>query len=423
MFYNKHLRYSKKALLYVLLTAVMLTACGQEQDETVGDADSVYAETIFSEQDASDVVEEETVEISKTDERTENVPEADEAVSTDALSKSDEVAEADTLKERFGANCISEQTFEVELSECGGKVWFVPYAPSGAEDFHIQIIQDGEVLTDINGYVPEKLEEQEFSSLDAVAFFDVNYDNMTDIVLIETYGDTSFAAIYYGRTYTGWGIPVVFSAQEQISDNISGLVEPLTVPMIRSFLSNGKNNGEFTDYQEAYRAIGRLSDLETTGRWEYNLIYFDGDDIPELVSGVRGYYISLYTFHDGRIYTLMDCEAYGAGGNPGYEYVPGQNSMRNYNTDYAGLILYTTYASISDQYTMDESVQVITYNFDDANGNGIPDESEEASFGYCNVSYIDGVEITADEYASYNVGEYEYIEPVMSLEELMAALD
>ena len=404
MFYRGHFRHSRKTLLYVLLTVGMLTACGQGRDASVGDAGGVYAETIISQQDSSDVVEEETVEIAKTDEETENV------------------SEADALKERFGANCISEQTFEVELSECDGTVWFVPYAPLGAEDFHMQIIQDEEVLTDISGYVPEELEEQEFSSLDAVAFFDVNYDNMTDIVLIETYGDTSFAAIYYGRTYTGWSIPIIFSAQEQLSDNISGLVEPLTVPMIRSFLSNGKKNGEFTDYQEAYRAISRLSDLETTGRWGYNLIYFDGDDIPELVSGVKGYYISLYTFHDGTIYTLMDYEAYGAGGNPGYEYVPGQNSRRNYNTDYAGLILYTTYASLSDQYTMDESVQIITYNFDDANGNGIPDEGEEASYGYCNVSYIDGVEITADEYASYNVGEYEYIEPVMSLEELTAAL-
>ena len=422
MFYRKHFRHRNKTLLYALLTVGMLTACGQGRDESVFDTDNGEKTGAVLEKDFAEEMKEDTEEIFKTDRATENVPEADETVTTDGLSKADE-AEEDALKQRFGANCISGQTFEVELSECDGKVWFVPYAPSGAEDFHMQIIQDGEVLTDISGYVPKELEEQEFSSLDAVAFFDVNYDNMTDIVLIETYGDTSFAAFYYGRTYTGWGIPIVFSAQEQISDNISGLVEPLTVPMIRSFLSNGKKNGEFTDYQEAYRSISRLSDLETTGRWGYNLIYFDGDDIPELVSGVRGYYISLYTFQDGRIYTLMDCEAYGAGGTPGYEYVPGQKSRRNYNTDYAGLILYTTYASLSDQYTMDESVQIITYNFDDANGNGRPDESEEASYGYCNVSYIDGVEITADEYASYNVGEYEYIEPVMSPEELTAALD
>lgn len=422
MYYRGHFRYSRKTLIYVLLTVGMLTACGQGQDESVGVGDHRKETEVVSEKDFVEEVKEDTEEIFKTDGATENVPEADKAVTTDGSSKADG-AEEDALKERFGANCISEQTFEVELSECDGKVWFVPYAPSGVEDFHMQIIQDEEVLTDISGYVPEELEGQEFSSLDAVAFFDVNYDNMTDIVLIETYGDTSYAAIYYGRTYTGWGIPVVFSAQEQISDNISGLVEPLTVPMIRSFLSNGKKNGEFTDYQEAYRAIGRLSDLETTGRWEYNLIYFDDDDIPELVSGVRGYYISLYTFQDGRIYTLMDCEAYGAGGNPGYQYVPGKNSRRHYNTGYAGLILSTTYASISDQHTMDENVEIITYNFDDANGNGIPDESEEASYGYYSVSYIGGVEVTADECASYNVGEYEYIEPVMSLEELTAALN
>lgn len=52
---------------------------------------------------------------------------------TESIVESDSTAEkatvTDDMKEKFGENCISEQTFEVELSEYGGKVYFVPFAP------------------------------------------------------------------------------------------------------------------------------------------------------------------------------------------------------------------------------------------------------------------------------------------------------
>ncbi len=51
---------------------------------------------------------------------------------TESIVESDSTAEkatvTDDMKEKFGENCISEQTFEVELSEYGGKVYFVPLA-------------------------------------------------------------------------------------------------------------------------------------------------------------------------------------------------------------------------------------------------------------------------------------------------------
>ena len=48
---------------------------------------------------------------------------------------------------------------------------------------------------------------------------------------------------------------------------------------------------------------------------------------------------------------------YGATGNTGYEYVLRKNSMRNYNSDFAGAIVYTSYLSMSPQYSMDMIVQ------------------------------------------------------------------
>ncbi len=346
---------------------------------------------------------------------------ASAGIMTDTRSEtSEDERKPEEMKQRFGADCIAEQTFEVELSEYDGKVWFVPYAPSaGNPAFRMHIIQNGKVLKEIEGYVPESLREETFAGLDAVSFFDVNYDDITDIVLIETYGNTSFAAVYYGYN-DDYGAG--FLSQEDLSGNISSQVEPLTVPNIRGFLSDGKKNGEFSSYQEAYRAVSRLYDMEGSNGRTYDLIYVDGDDIPELVAGYNGYFVSLYTFDGGKVYTLMDGWGYGAMGNAGYEYVPGDNRLRNYNNDYAGAVLYTTFMTVVPQHRIDISAEIITLNFDDVNGNGFPDESEMESVGKYSVSYMDGKEILEEEYASYNEGEYVYIQGKMSLEELLEKL-
>ena len=313
------------------------------------------------------------------------------------------------IKELFGENCIAEQTFEVELGQYG-KVYFVPYAPSAKNpEFSMQIIQNGEVLMDIYSYVPEKLAGEPFVSLDEVAFFDINYDGITDIILVETYGDTSFAVVYY-RGYN-YGSKRLF-ANETLSDNLTEELEVVSISEICNYLSNGKENGEFSDYKEAYEAVSRLFELDCSWELGYDLIYFDEDDIPELVLGLSGYYVSMYTYHDGKVYTLMDYWGYGAGGNGGYEYCPGKNSLRNFNADDAGAIVYTTYMTVNDQHSLELVVEIVTYNYFD----------EEASGSYYSESYIDKVEISEQEVLSYDVGEYEWIKSVMSLEELLENL-
>lgn len=356
-----------------------------------------------------------------------NVPEEEETDigTSETMQMESEGAEEtkeDEMKQRFGENCITDQVFEVELSEYSGKVFFVPFAPSEDKPYyHIKIIQNEEVLTEIEAYIPDSLTGGEFDSLDAVSFYDVNYDDNTDIVMIETYGDKSFAAIYYG--YDGEeDYEKYFMIQERLSENITDQAEALSVPGIRSLLSDGKKNGEFSDYREAYYAVSRLCKLEGIEETGYDLIYFDEDDIPELAAGVDGYYTSLYTYADGKIYTLMDQWAYGAMGNSGYEYSPGKNSLRNYNADYAGAILYTTYMKIGSQYSMDTVVQIKSYNFDDVNENGVPDEDEMDSMGYYGVTYIDGKEVSQEECAIYDVGGYEYLRTTMSWKELQSEL-
>lgn len=405
--------FKRAASLSLLILTCMLTACGQEQGGIIskddlmkplaGESQTVGEAVVSAEKEASAAVGN---------------------TETEEAEASTGVAEVEELQKRFGENCITDQTFEAELSEYDGKVWFVSYEPTVENTEHsMQIVQDDKVLTEVRAYVPEELSGEQFKSLDAVSFYDVNYDNCTDIVTIATYGNKTFAAVYYGFAADAVEYDMYFLSQENLSDRITAEVSELTIPKLRAFLAAGKKNGKFADYREAYEAVVRLCELEDTSDSGYNLIYVDGDGIPELVSGKSGYYVNLYTYHDGRVYTLMNHWGYGAMGNAGYEYCPKENRLRNYNNDYAGAIWYATYMKMNERYSLETVAQIQTFNFDDANGNKKPDENEQASMGYYSKSYMDGKEVTEAECSVWDEGGFEYIEPCMSLADLRAALE
>lgn len=322
--------------------------------------------------------------------------------------------EMDAMQVMFGRDCISEQTFEVQLSEYDQKVYFVPSAPSQENpQFRIQLIQNGQVLKELSTYVPDELAEEEFRSLDAVSFYDINFDGNTDILLLETYGDTRFAAVYYGDfwiSYVG-DTYVGFYIHEEMSESLYEQVNPLTCSGISDFLTGGKKNGEFASYQEAYAAMSRVYDLEGEGR-EFNLIYFDEDDIPELVAGVSGYWMSLYTYSEGTVYCLANDWGYGAFGNMGYEYVPGKNSLRNIDTDNAGQIVNISYMTVNPEHSMEEVVWIKL----------VFSEEMNEDMEYDCTTYVNGEEVAEDEIDDYDVGEYEYIDTILSLQELLEKL-
>lgn len=196
-----------KFMVSALFLAGMVSACGQEQETT----DERSVESAFDKEQ----------EINEADEIPEEVPNAGTGTAQDSNAGTEEAFSVDKWSEQFGEYCISEQTFEVELSEYNGKVCFVPYRPSEDEEFHMQIVQDRSIFTEIKGRVPDNLAGESFKSLDAVSFFDVNYDAYTDIVLIETYGDTSFAAIYYGFAADGDEYERSFWFEERLSERIT----------------------------------------------------------------------------------------------------------------------------------------------------------------------------------------------------------
>ncbi|MDE6674014.1 MAG: hypothetical protein K2K19_04265, partial [Acetatifactor sp.] len=294
---KKRITYRSAMLLALRSLQGMLAACGQEPETEVGEPQTISSET--AENSAEDSV-------------------ADASETT--LSAAEETEEElDAMQEMFGKDCISDQTFEVELSEYDQKVYFVPFAPSSENpQFRMQLIQNGQVLKELHDYVPEGLEGEKFSGLDAVAFDDVNFDGNTDILLLETYGDIRFAAVYCGDRdeWEGWddGVRVSFYAQETLSESLSDQVNPLTISEIFSALTDGKKNGEFSSYQEAYEAVSRVYGLGSK-HMGYDLIYFDEDDIPDLVVGVSGFWMSMFTYDAGQVYCLMTDGGYGAFGH------------------------------------------------------------------------------------------------------------
>ena len=111
--------------------------------------------------------------------------------------------------------------------------------------------------------------------------------------------------------------------------------------------------------------------------YKYGLIYFDKDSIPELIIGLDGYWVSMYTYDNGKVYTIMDQWAYGAWGNNGYYYYPKKNCLYNGNANYAGVINYEFYGKIKNHKIVSlYSKEIKTEYYVDKNQNGYPDAEE-----------------------------------------------
>lgn len=412
-----------------------VSACGKDsgseeiQEETSG---PVASESVPA-QAASGTGGEESGELSAGIHAKESTPEGSgtQGSHAEAPDGDTQMAEYPEIAAMFGENCIASQTFEVTLREFDGAVWFVPYYHYPSEDQiapFIQIIQNGEVLSWIRRprqFMPECLSGQRFQSLDEVSFTDVNFDGITDVILIETYENAAFATICYGEVDDHDG-RTWFYSQDDLSENVTANADTLTASGVRDYLTGGKENGQFQSYQEAYQTMARIKALEAGKEPQYDLIYVDDDAVPELVSDHSGYFVSLYTYHDGSIYVLMDDWGYGAGGNHGYDYAPRKNSLYNFDTDLAGAILNDTYMAISEDHSLEILATLVSYNYDDENENGIPDEGEWGADTYREGTYryVDGecVPVSEDEWKKHDKGGYEPLLGRMSLSELQAAL-
>ncbi len=177
-----------------------------------------------------------------------------------------------------------------------------------------------------------------------------------------------------------------------------------------------------TDYREEY--IYKIRELSAKDESiQFALIDLIDNGVPELVAEHSGYDVSVFTCVDEGIVTLMDQWPYGAMGNMGYEYLPGQNIIRNYNMESAGAIVYESYMKVDNSYEIvniysdDISIRYVK----DTNADGIVDGEDEYSDDP--IYYYGETEISKEEYISYQiVGEYEQIGGSMSADAMIDIL-
>lgn len=147
-------------------------------------------------------------------------------------------------------------------------------------------------------------------------------------------------------------------------------------------------------------------------RMDFGLIYVNDDDIPELVFGPKDYWVSVYTWQDGQVYTVMDQEAYGTWGRD-YTYIPFQNTIKEYCYSYFdhddnGY----TRRLYEDFYQMAETTYKLEYVYGLIYEDFVKNEGDGAEAYVLFYGEPDGTEreITEEEYDAYYVRKEEYIE-------------
>lgn len=111
----------------------------------------------------------------------------------------------------------------------------------------------------------------------------------------------------------------------------------------------------------------------------YDLIYFNKDNIPELVLGPDGYWVSMYTYDEktDKVYQIINQWGYGMGSG-GYEYFPKKNFLLYYDNDYAGAVQHVYCGMMKKHEIVDRnSKELKMLYFNDKNANGVPDAGED----------------------------------------------
>lgn len=111
-------------------------------------------------------------------------------------------------------------------------------------------------------------------------------------------------------------------------------------------------------WAQAY--LDRMDEEAQQEMLEYDLIYLDNDNVPELVGGQNGYWVSVYTWHDGQIYEVMN-RGYNSGGNFGYSYIPYTGFVTYEEAEFAGEIRYNIYEKLNENYELEQVLNQEAY--------------------------------------------------------------
>ena len=270
--------------------------------------------------------------------------------------------------------CDESQSFDIDMEQYSGQCHFYSFPASADDGVAMLITEDGAERAWLASGRWDDYGQTVLEKIDAVGVFDYDGDTMTDIAVIGQLGGSQHLMLYHAE------LGGYFYEMEGLASMVEVSVDSLTIPDVKKFLLIGSTDGKYTTYQDAYSQIARLYNFDKPAEYSFDLINLDGDNVPELVCDLTGYNLDVFTYKDGHVKLLMDDYGYGAMGNAGYDYAPGKNVVRNYNQDYAGLIMYTSYLTPTGDPDQHYSYQEITYNWEDSNNDGFIDGDEDQTF-------------------------------------------
>lgn len=134
----------------------------------------------------------------------------------------------------------------------------------------------------------------------------------------------------------------------------------------------------------------------------------------------------IYDNQTDTVKCVIDDWPYGAMGNVGYEYIPHANVMKNINSDFAGLIGYTSFSHLSSTDEIEEFTILETHHFKDLDGDGKPMLEEEVYTDEPEKYYdmLSGREISKNEYHRLmHYGNFEKICGKYSAEEIKTKME
>ena len=206
----------------------------------------------------------------------------------------------------------------------------------GENRLNISYIELTDAVT--GDYIGKLFGVDDFESIIDMGVMDFNADGLTDIVTIgeSKYGkgvvlsEAESDIEASGENYN------IFDFFSQLGEEeITEIGADYTINGIRDALIGDNKEGRFDNYQDAYKFLARLYNLKgiLCDYSEFDLIYADEDDIPELVAKKTICEVSLITFEDGHLHYLIHNWGFGAFGNPGYFYAPGKGIYYNFNSN------------------------------------------------------------------------------------------
>lgn len=391
---------------------VFISACGNSREQ---DNDS----------EADIKVESSQAEVPENESESETTDEVIDAPRSENIPEDNDWAE----------NSDPKQSFEVDLG-ADGKAMLYTYQGDGDNGARINIVQNGNLVNSTDASRTWGDDRWIMNTVKAIGFVDYDIDGNNDMIVIGDTSDGEKILIYHHNSQDDADLyQNIYTINDELGKYVEDNTANCTISEVKKCLMDEYESSE-KDWKAAYKHIVRVFDImrnqsDHDTEYRYDLIDIDGDSMRELLIDNPGYSCSLYSYKDGHVICLMDSWGYGAMGNHGYEYAPGKNCLSNFNTDFAGLIGKQYFMSIKDNKLV-TSYWSETYNFDDKNENGMPDDDEiegdtfEDGVGKT-LYYSDNSDLSEDdvkrkieELSSYT---YEYFTGTKSKDEIITIID